>query len=297
MTANVVSLRKLACSILLTISLMGLAACSLGGGNPLPTAGVEQPVERPLPVSGMTAEPTAYPAVLPPAEPLRTATKVEPEVPAPTSPPELQPTEASLEPIVFNLPEALLTSPTGLYPSPNRGELILQAEIPAGEKVSVMGRNGTGSHLRVVWGTGVGWVPTSFTDYNGRPESLDALPVFTREPPPCAIPLTTQFALSSHWTSDRQQRIAVVVDLFRSRFGAFPSSYLSLTVNGTKVESTRRQIVERGQFSLKDVVFTLPRAVDADDVVGYVLETTSDEPLTFMATIFGVPDGCQWDTK
>jgi hypothetical protein len=160
-----------------------------------------------------------------------------------------------------------------------------------------MGRNGTSSHLRIVWSTGVGWVPVSLTDYNGMRNRLEAIPVFTREPPRCAEPITTQFALNSQWMSDRKQRIAVVVDLFRSRYGNFPPSFLSLTVNGTEVESTRRQIVEQGQFSLKDVVFSLPAYVQQGDTVGYLLDTTADEPLSFMATIFRVPEGCQWDTK
>jgi hypothetical protein len=92
------------------------------------------------------------------------------------------------------------------------------------------------------------------------------------------------------------QRIAVVVDVSRSRFGEFPASSLSLTVNGQEVESSRRQIVERGQFSLKDVVFSLPGYVQQGDVVGYLLQTTSEEPLAFMATIFTVPEDCHWKT-
>lgn len=265
-------MQKALCVIILVCSVLCLAACDLSSIGLQPTAVVQ------------SVEPTNTPTVVP-------------NEPAPIAPADQAGSEVTLERIVYNLPPAILTSSTGLYPSPNRGELIVQAEIPAGEAVYVMGRNGTSSHLRVVWSTGVGWVPVSFTDYHGKRDRLESLPVFTREPPRCAVPLTTQFALSSEWTSDRQQRIAVVVDLFRSRYGDFPSSYLSLTVNGKTIESTRRQIVERGQFSLKDVVFSLPGYVQQGDTVGYLLETTSAEPLTFMATIFSVPDGCVWDTK
>jgi hypothetical protein len=157
-----------------------------------------------------------------------------------------------------------------------------------------MGRNGNNSHLRVVWTTGVGWVPTSFTDYNGARDRLASLPVFTREPPGCAVYLTTQHNLNSRWTANQKRRIAVVVDLFRSRYGDFPRSTLVLTVNGEDVKESSRHIVEQGQFSLKDVVLTLPRDVQPGDVMGYRLETTSKELLTFMATIFAVPDGCKW---
>jgi len=198
------------------------------------------------------------------------------------------------EPLFYNLPPATLTTPTGLYASPNRGEFIVPATIPAGQTVYVMGRNATSSHLRVVWNTGVGWVPVSFTDYNGRRDRLNPLPVFEHEPPACAIPLTTQFGLNSTWKSDTRQRIVVIVDLFRSKYGDFPQTFLSLEVNDTVVTTSRRPIVERGQFSLKDVVFSVPQDLQSGDTVGYFLETRSDEPLTFMATIFSVPNNCQW---
>lgn len=201
--------------------------------------------------------------------------------------------------IFYNLPQAILTEQTGLFASPNRAEWIVQAEIPVGDTVYVMGKNATDSHLRVVWGTGVGWVPVSFTNYNGDREKMNSLPVFKHEPPACAEPLITQFNLNSAWsnTGDQKQRVAVVVDLFRSRYGDFPTSYLSLTVNGNAVESSKRQIVERGQFTLKDIVFSLPNYLYPGDKVGYLLETTSDEPLAFMATIFSVPENCVWDTN
>ncbi len=201
--------------------------------------------------------------------------------------------------LFYNLPQATLTESTGLFASPNRPEYVVNIIVPAGEIVYVMGRNSTASHLRVVWNTGVGWVPVSFTDYNANRERIKSLPVFQRDPPPCAVPLTTQFSLNSEWTSEnsQRQRIAVVVDLFRTRYGDFPTSYLSLTVNGTAIEESKRQIVERGQFTLKDVVFTLPDYIYPNDVIGYLLETNSDEELAFMATLFDIPEGCVWDTN
>jgi hypothetical protein len=199
----------------------------------------------------------------------------------------------------YNLPQATLKEATGLFASPNRGEWIVQTEIPVGDIVYVMGKNATGSHLRVVWHTGVGWIPVSFTNYIADREKMQSLPVFKREPPACAEPLATQFSLNSEWSNigGQKRRIAVVVDLFRSRFGDFPTSYLSLTVNGNEVESSRRQIVEKGQFTLKDVVFTLPNYVLEGDKIGYRLDTSSNEPLAFMATIFNIPENCVWDTN
>lgn len=216
---------------------------------------------------------------------------------APTDTPQALPTDTPAptpEPLFYNLPPATLTNATGLYASPNRAELIVPVPVPAGETVFVMGRNATGTHLRVVWNTGVGWVPVSFTSYNGQRDRMAALPVFEREPPSCAVPLTTQFGLNSTWTSDLQQRIAVIAALFRSRYGEFPASSLALVVNGVTVESSRRAIVEQGQFSLKDVVFSVPQDLQPGDTVGYQLDTASDEPLTFMATIFSVPSNCKW---
>ena len=271
-----------------------------------------EPEPSPTPVLTDTPEPepSPTPALTDTPEPEPSPTPVLTDTPEPepsptpvlTDTPEPEPTStpfptATPELLFYNMPPATLLYSTGLYASPSREEQTVPVEIPAEKTVYVMGRNDTGSHLRVVFGTGVGWVPVSFTDCNGNWDRLGSLPVFTREPPSCAAPITTQFRLNSPWTSDRKQRIAVVVDLFRSRYGDLPPSFLSLTVNGSEVESTRRQIVERGQFSLKDVVFTLPGYVQPGDTVGYLLNTTSDEPLSFMATIFNVPENCEWDTK
>lgn len=118
---------------------------------------------------------------------------------------------------------------------------------------------------------------------------LQDLPVFEQEPPACAVPLTTQFGFSSEWTSDKRQRIARVADSFRSKYGPFPNSSLSLKINDFEIESSRRPIVENGQFSLKDVVFSPGQDVQEGETVGYILNTSSDEPLTFMATIFSIP--------
>ena len=265
------------------------AACGAPPATPVPKDTPAQAVARQTeqgPAGGPTTAPGTAAA---PAS--RTAAPSGSSAEPTAAPDSAQPASA---PLFYNLPPAVLTTATGLYASPNRGDLIVQVPIPAGQTVYVMGRNASSSHLRVVWNTGVGWVPTSFTDFNGAREKMAALPVFTREPPGCAVPLTTQFGLSSQWVSKDKQRIAVVVDLFRSRFGDFPRSTLSLVVNGKEVETSRRQIVEQGQFSLKDVVFTLPGDMQPGDTLGYLLQTSSSEPLTFMATIFSVPSDCKW---
>lgn len=243
--------------------------------NPSQPASVDTPTPEAAATAASTPEPPATDTTVPPTE-----TPAAAETPAA---------------LFYNLPSATLTSATGLYASPNRAEFIVPVTIPQGETVYVMGRNATSSHLRAVWNTGVGWIPVSFTSYNGQRENLQNLPVFEKEPPACAVPVTTQFGLGSEWTSEQRQRIAVVVDLFRSKYGPFPDSSLSLKVNNVEVESSRRQIVENGQFSLKDVVFSLGQDLQEGDTVGYILNTSSDEPLTFMATIFSVPQSCQWE--
>jgi hypothetical protein len=268
---------------------LGLVACTR-----MPAPGTANPV-----VAATPAIEAATATAATPASGADTQTNQANDKPDPTATPAVEPTDTPLpaptpEPLVYNMPPAILTNATGLYASPNRSELIVPVPVPAGETVFVMGRNATRTHLRVVWNTGVGWVPVSFTSYNGQRERMEALPVFEREPPACAVPLTTQFGLNSTWTSDIQQRIAVVADLFRSRYGDFPVSYLSLVVNGVVVETSRRAIVEQGQFSLKDVVFSIPQDLQPGDTVAYLLETASDEPLTFMATIFSVPGNCKW---
>ncbi|MEM7539456.1 MAG: hypothetical protein AAF639_45285 [Chloroflexota bacterium] len=217
------------------------------------------------------------------------ATPTNTPIPVPTEPPP--PTS---EPLFYNLPATELTVATGLYASPNRPDLIMPVTIPEGETVYVMGRNKTQTHLRIVWNTGVGWVPVGFTDCIGDRSCMDALPIFEREPPTCAEPLTTQFGLNSTWESTLKQRVAVIIDLFRSKFGEFPQSSMALVVNGVEVTTSKRMIVENGQFSLKDIVFSIPQDLQPGDTLGYALETASNEPLTFMATIFSVPRNCKW---
>lgn len=276
-------IRKIMVSLLYILLAANLLACGQTPAGATPHVGqvVADPSATPTAVTAPAEQPTATPAA-----------ETNAAAPAPTDTPvAVVPTP---EPLFYNLPPATLTNATGLYASPNRAELIVPVPVPAGETVFVMGRNATGTHLRIVWNTGVGWVPVSFTSYNGQRDRMDALPIFEREPPACALPLTTQFGLNSSWTSDIEQRIAVIADLFRSQYGEFPPSNLALVVNGVVVESSRRQIVEQGQFSLKDVVFSIPQDLQPGDTVGYLLDTASDEPLTFMATIFSVPSNCKW---
>ena len=215
--------------------------------------------------------------------------------PEPTSMPDPTPTSAPPTPDVppFTLPSATMTTNGELYVSPYRAESI--ATIPTGQKVYILGRNATGSHLRIVWNTRIGWVPVSFTNYIGQRASMSLLPVFTREPPACAEPITVIIGAHGEWISDRYQKIAIVVDLFRARYGPFPRSSLTLKMNGAPVDYSRREIVEQGQFLLKDVVFALPHDAQPGDTIAFILDTSSEESLTFMATYFGIPGNCRWD--
>lgn len=298
MTAMDKALHKSGLGLLMLLTMLFVSACNsnLQSSDTTPVA------EATLAADVATAVPTLQDetADTPTSEsaaPDTTAPESAPTEPAPTEPTPTEPPPAVETPaaLFYNMPPATLTSATGLYASPNRAEFIVPVTIPQGETIYVMGRNATSSHLRTVWNTGVGWVPVSFTNYNGQRELLADLPVFEQEPPACAIPVTTQFGFNSEWTSDQRQRIAVVADLFRSKYGPFPNSTLSLKVNGIEVESTRRPIVENGQFSLKDVVFSPGQDLQAGETVGYQLNTASDEPLTFMATIFSIPQNCQWE--
>ena len=245
----------------------------------------EAPMATEEPVVEVVEEPTAIPA---------TSTPEPTEPPPPTETPTPEPTEAAGS-LTYNLLQTELTEKSPLYVSPKNSATVVPVELSIGEKVSVMGRNGTGSHLRVVWNTGVGWVPTGFTTLNGDRNRMEALPIYDREPPQCAVPITTQWSLGSEWETPQRSRVAVVVDLFRSRYGEFPDSSLALTVNGVVIEESRRAIEENGQFSLKDVVLTLPGFLQPDDTLGYVLDTTTEEPLVFVASIFDVPENCIWD--
>lgn len=295
---------------LLLLVLLFIVACGSETTEPEPTEVVVQPTEfvataepTEIPVEPTIAEPTEAPTSEAVEEPTSevveeptvapTMTPAPTEPPQPTNTPVPEPTTGGIQ--TYNLLQATLTESSPLYVSPKNPAQVIPIEIAVGEKVSVMGKNSTGSHLRVVWNTGVGWVPTSFTTFIGDRNRMDALPIFEREPPQCAIPITTQLNLNSTWDVPQRTRIAVIVDLFRSRFGEFPDSSLALSVNGVTIEESRRAIEENGQFSLKDVVLTLPGYLQAGDTLGYVLETTADEPLVFVASLLDVPQNCIWD--
>lgn len=310
--------QKIAFSAFMVISIFVFAGCNSGNSTE-PTAIVpaaEDTVEAPQEADTSTPQPPAANTPTPetvatevPTQALTVDTSTNTPEPPPSNTPTLEPlaTDTASPPtdtptvvetpatLFYNLRSAILTSATGLYASPNRSEFIVPVTIPEGETIYVMGRNATSSHLRAVWNTGVGWIPVSFTNYIGQRDTLLDLPVFEQEPPACAVPLTTQFGFNSEWTSDKRQRIAVVADLFRSKYGPFPNSSLSLKINNFEIESSRRPIVENGQFSLKDVVFSPGQDIQEGETVGYILNTSSDEPLTFMATIFSIPQNCQWE--
>lgn len=262
------------------------------------TACAEQKVSTPVPATASAAKSPQGPTVPPAATSPAKATQGPTIPPAATSPAKAtqEPSVPISTAVFYNLPQAKITTKTGLYASPNRGDYVVPLEIPVNNDVFVMGKNATGSHLRVVWNKGVGWVPTSFTNYNADRQKLGTLPVFFREPPACVILLATQFSLNSVYKNDSndKKRIAVVVDLFRSQYGDFPASSMALKVNDKVIDASRRQIVEHGQFSLKDVVFTVPGYIQKGDSIGYSLETKSSEPLAFSATIFSIPENCVW---
>ena len=261
----------------LVVSAVLLPACV----GPAPVASVKPPGLTASPASEQRLEATEPPAAtVPTCAPEPATTVAEPSKPKP-----------SLEPILYNMPSTTLVSDAGLYVSPNRAELIVQAAIPAGETVYVMGRNVTDTHLRVVWHTGIGWGPLSFTDYNGQRRRGEALPIIARELPGCAVPITTQFDLDSKWTADQSQRVVILVDLFRSEYGGFPPSSLSLTINREEAEGTKRTILSQGQFLLIDHQFG-PILLKQCDRVGYLFRPVTQETLMVTATVFRVPEGC-----
>lgn len=97
--------------------------------------------------------------------------------------------------------------------------------------------------------------------------------------------------------SDRTQDIVIVVDLLRPEYGALSDTSLALEVNGEIQESTRRLIVEKGQYLLKGIVFTPSKKLQPTDKIGYHFETAGNIEVFFTAIIVGVPSNCEWDLR
>jgi hypothetical protein len=74
--------------------------------------------------------------------------------------------------------------------------------------------------------------------------------------------------LDSIWIASEEDRIVIVVDLLRSKYGAFPPSTLSMTINGSEVASSTQALIGDGQFLLLNEQFG-PISVRPGDRVGY----------------------------
>jgi len=127
--------------------------------------------------------------------------------PASIPPPTLDPPRSVDNLSVYGFPTARVNARIGLYASPNRSDLVGSDSIPTGTTVYLMGRNSSGSHMRVVWRTRVGWIPTSVIVYNGDRAGTDILPILAWEPPACAEPITPQLDLDDTWTSKKSNEL------------------------------------------------------------------------------------------
>lgn len=115
-----------------------------------------------------------------------------------------------------------------------------------------------------------------------------------RAPPQCAQPRATVKGLSNQWTSDKSGQFVTVIDLYRPEWGQEVVSTLQIKLNGTPIRGKDRVIKSAGQFLMRGSAFAFI-ARDGDRIsFGFLREGPASVDL--FATVFYVPDGCEWDT-
>jgi hypothetical protein len=144
---------------------------------------------------------------------------------------------------------------------------------------------------RVLWACDdfayAGWVPKDtvrFFDRNANPKVA---------PPACVNSVTTLETLDVAWKSTIQaKRMVVVVDLFRAPDKTRYQSFFYLTRNGKDVKDKDREIQTEGPFLLNGEVINT--SIAPGTVVGFDL-TRPNPSIRIFATVYQVPEGCQWD--
>jgi len=195
-------------------------------------------------------------------------------------------------------PESLVLQDVDLLSQPLFGtdaKPLTLVTIPKGARVVVFDLdNVQKSWYRVLWSCDTfnfaGWLPKAsvkFFDKNANAKVA---------PPACIQTLGTIDSVNKTWTSPKQGRIAVALDLYRKpSTSAYPESFFYLTRNGKELRDKDREFKTAGPFLLNGMV--IGADLSKGTVVGFEIvgPNADKEPVLFFATIYLIPDGCQWN--
>ncbi|MCS6871839.1 MAG: hypothetical protein NZ571_10315 [Anaerolineae bacterium] len=187
----------------------------------------------------------------------------------------------------------LLSQPT--FTSDTRAMKLVT--IPKGARVVVFDidnviKDRNSKWFRVLWACDsfafAGWVPVS---------AVRLPPIRVNEkvaPPGCAIPLAIIDSIDGVWESTYRGKISAVIDLFRNPTGTFyPSAFLYMTRNGRELRDRDREFKTSGPFLLNGVV--IQTEVQRGTEIGFTIVGGNREPVRLFATIYAVPQGCEWN--
>jgi hypothetical protein len=143
---------------------------------------------------------------------------------------------------------------------------------------------------RVLWACNdeayAGWIPVDAVKfYKGNANPKVA-------PPACVQSKATLDSVKATWKSDFAGRMVVVVDLFRPPDNTKYQSFFYLTSNGSDVHDKDREIRTEGPFLINGEVVNVLKATKSM-VVGFHF-TKANPAIRLYATIYRVPDGCEW---
>lgn len=133
------------------------------------------------------------------------------------------------------LPEILIAREVQLWASPNHPDSILPlAAIPAGAKVSLIGKDKSGGNLLVSYNNMLGWMSIFWAHPSSGAGNLNTAITIDPLEKKCTKYLGALFDPQDTWTSDENRTVIVQGSILRSTMEKeFKSATLTLTIEGS----------------------------------------------------------------
>lgn len=185
------------------------------------------------------------------------------------------------------LPEITVATPFNLVASPSHPTAYLSADqIPAGEKVQVIGTDKNAAWLLVLHDNRLGWMPTFYSRSNiGKLKPSVVIEPLSSK---CTRYLAATNTFAEAWISPASNSVIVLGSIYRSQPGEqFAEAALTLEIDGNG-QATGADYVHL-PLTASSAVILFAFAVDnlqKDSRINFALTGPSQEPLSFQAAFF-----------